>query len=231
LEKWITTDQLLLSWLNATLIEEVLAEVVGLSTSKDVWEKLENTFSQRSKAREYQLKQELQNCRQQQGESVHDFLRRFKRISDSLAAIGQPISDEDKVVCVLNGLLPAYDAFVTSVFARPPVPPYDELLPNLHGQEIRMKSRNTFDTAFFAKKNNSNFAGKQKQGEPFKGPHKKGDTKSTPGPSRPPIPSRFNDPSSCQVCGKREWYPDSGATSHMTNSEGSENGKDTGERK
>ncbi|KAF5201396.1 hypothetical protein FRX31_009019 [Thalictrum thalictroides] len=77
-EKWITTDQLLLNWLNAILTEEVLAEVVGLSTSKNVWEKLENTFLQRSKAREYQLKHELQNCRQQQSESVHDFLRRFK---------------------------------------------------------------------------------------------------------------------------------------------------------
>ncbi|KAF9603429.1 hypothetical protein IFM89_036130 [Coptis chinensis] len=119
-EKWLITDQLLLSWLNATLTEDVLAEVVGISTSKEVWEKLETTFSQRSKARQYQLKQELQNCKQQKGESVSDFRRQFKKFFDSLAAIGQVISDEDKGVLILNGLVPAYDSFVTSIFALPP---------------------------------------------------------------------------------------------------------------
>uniref|UniRef100_A0A2N9HB18 Integrase catalytic domain-containing protein n=1 Tax=Fagus sylvatica TaxID=28930 RepID=A0A2N9HB18_FAGSY len=57
---WKQTDQRLLSLLLSSLTEEAMAEVVGLTTSREVWIALENTFSHRSKAREIRLKDDLQ---------------------------------------------------------------------------------------------------------------------------------------------------------------------------
>ena len=48
---WKKTDQHLLSLLLSSLTKEAMAKVVGLSTSREVWLALENTFSHRSKAR------------------------------------------------------------------------------------------------------------------------------------------------------------------------------------
>lgn len=48
---WLKVDQLLISWINATLSEDVLAQTVGLSSSRDIWISLDKSFSQHSKAR------------------------------------------------------------------------------------------------------------------------------------------------------------------------------------
>ncbi|KAJ8633328.1 hypothetical protein MRB53_026664 [Persea americana] len=48
---WQKQDQVLLGWLFSTLSETTLAQVVGLSTSRDVWLALENQYASRSRAR------------------------------------------------------------------------------------------------------------------------------------------------------------------------------------
>ncbi|KAE8691466.1 hypothetical protein F3Y22_tig00110890pilonHSYRG01507 [Hibiscus syriacus] len=57
---WKATNQCLLILLLLSLTEEAMAEAVGLSTSREVWTALENTFSHRFKARELRLKDDLQ---------------------------------------------------------------------------------------------------------------------------------------------------------------------------
>lgn len=54
------TNQRLLSLMLSSLTEEVMAEVVGLSTSREVRVALENTFSHSSKAHEIRFKDDLQ---------------------------------------------------------------------------------------------------------------------------------------------------------------------------
>src|SRR5436190_16461865 len=94
--KWIQMDQLVLSLLLSTLTEESMSVVVGLSTSRDVWSRLETTFSHRSKSRELRLRDELQTMKKHD-KSLSDFSRDFKAICEQLAATGRPIDDLDKV--------------------------------------------------------------------------------------------------------------------------------------
>ena len=47
---WFQTDQSLISILRATLSESILPQVIGFSTSKDIWECLQQNFSQQSLA-------------------------------------------------------------------------------------------------------------------------------------------------------------------------------------
>ncbi|TXG53292.1 hypothetical protein EZV62_022461 [Acer yangbiense] len=56
---WQKQDQILLGWLLSSLSESVLAYVVGLSSSREVWEAIEKHFSSRSQSRIIFLKQEL----------------------------------------------------------------------------------------------------------------------------------------------------------------------------
>ncbi|KAL9274170.1 Retrovirus-related Pol polyprotein from transposon RE2-like protein [Drosera capensis] len=71
------------SWLNATLTEAVMTYVVGLQTSKAVWETLERRFSEQSRPRILQTGCELQTIKRG-GSSISDF-HHAKCLADSLA--------------------------------------------------------------------------------------------------------------------------------------------------
>lgn len=72
---WIKQDQLLLSWILSTLTEDVLAQVVGCVSSRDVWKTLENMFASQSKARIMQLRLHLQTTKK----ATLQWLNIFKR--------------------------------------------------------------------------------------------------------------------------------------------------------
>ena len=93
---WKATDQRLLSLLPSSLTEEAMAEVVGLSTSREVWTALENTFSHRSKAREMHLKYDLQLMKHST-RPVTAYARAFKALCDQFHAIDRLVDGTDKV--------------------------------------------------------------------------------------------------------------------------------------
>ena len=53
-----------------------------------------------------------------EGTSVEMHLKHMKEITDKLAAIGAPISEEDQVVMLLGSLPPSYSTLVTALEAR-----------------------------------------------------------------------------------------------------------------
>ena len=57
--RWIKFDQMLLCCLISSLTEVVLAHVIGLTTSSDVWCYLERIFASPSRVRAQQLKYQL----------------------------------------------------------------------------------------------------------------------------------------------------------------------------
>ena len=57
---WRLQDERLLSLLFSSLTEEVMDEVLGLTTARDIWLALENSFGHISKARELRIKDDLQ---------------------------------------------------------------------------------------------------------------------------------------------------------------------------
>ena len=53
-----------------------------------------------------------------EGTSMETHLKEMKEITDKLASIGAPISEEDQVVTLLGSLPPAYSTLVTALEAR-----------------------------------------------------------------------------------------------------------------
>ena len=56
-----------------------------------------------------------------------DYIKKLKGLCNNLAAIGEPVSRNDHLIYILNGLDYEYNPFVTSINARPNTPSIEEV--------------------------------------------------------------------------------------------------------
>ena len=187
---WLTTDQTLLSLLYSSLTEESMSEVLGLSHAHEAWTTLEAFFSNRSKTRELQLKDELQLI-QQGSKSIAEFSRLFKGLCDQLTAIGRPIDNLDKVHWFLRALGPDYKIFSTTMLSQLPLPSFADIIPKALSHEIFEQSmyQQSINLGFYAQRNNSTRPKSTKSGKPK--PSTASASKSSP-----------SSPDYCQICDK-----------------------------
>ncbi|KAF8391041.1 hypothetical protein HHK36_023341 [Tetracentron sinense] len=278
---WRRSDRLLRGWITGTLNEDVLSLVVGLESSKEVWNTLHDAYAQDSQEREFHLTQKLQMLRKGTS-SLSDYIRVFKNICDDLAAIGKPLDDKKKVFWLLNGLGVEYKSFITTML-KPPTPSYKEIIPLLQSHETWISTHET------QQPNNQTvaFVTQRGRGSPNRGRYNnfssrgRGFTqmshmdKGNYIPNQPPTGKNPNKKSelnisknggkffdsgslpTCQICEKRghvalkcwyrfnqsfapddvpqalaamtisdsqdhAWYPDTGASTHMTGDPGQE---------
>lgn len=111
---WLHKDQMVLRAILTSLTEEVLAQVMLLSTAHEVWQALERMFSSGSRARIMQLHRQLTNVRKKDMGAA-EYFHKVKTLTDTLATIGQPLSDNEIVTYMLAGLNNDYDSLVTSL--------------------------------------------------------------------------------------------------------------------
>lgn len=124
---WKADDQCLLSLLLSSLTEKAMIEVVGLSTARDVWLTLENTFNHRSKASEIHLKNDLQLMKRGT-RPVAAYARAFKGLCDQLHVIDRPIDGIDKVHWFFCGLGVNFSNFSIVQMTLTPLPCFADLV-------------------------------------------------------------------------------------------------------
>nr|TKR98393.1 hypothetical protein D5086_0000203370 [Populus alba] len=165
---WLHTDQMLLSLLYYSLTEESMSEVLGLQHSYEAWQVLEASFSNRSKTRELQLKDELQ-LMQRGSRSIAEFSRLFKGLCDQLAAIGRPIDDTDKVHWYLRALGPDYKIFSTTMMSQLPLPSFSDIVPKALSHEIFARSVNPVpsNSVYYAHQTSKMIGVKKWKSRPF----------------------------------------------------------------
>ncbi|KAL5822962.1 hypothetical protein ACOSQ4_020862 [Xanthoceras sorbifolium] len=110
-EDWCRADQLLLCWLMSTISEGLIGEVSDCLSSLEFWRIIETLFSRESLAKVLQVKQQLQSARKGSS-SISEFVLRVKGLGTSLRSAGQTVTDQDLLLCVLNGLGHEYDPVV-----------------------------------------------------------------------------------------------------------------------
>ncbi|XP_042974860.1 putative pentatricopeptide repeat-containing protein At5g59200, chloroplastic [Carya illinoinensis] len=89
--KWSQLDQLILSALNSSLLESVLAQVIECTSAHDIWKTLESMFTAQSSA--HLMQTHLQLATLKKGpESVTNYYNKARTLAASLAAAGQPLS-------------------------------------------------------------------------------------------------------------------------------------------
>ena len=99
-----------------SMSELVLAQVVNYTTSKAVWNALDDTFSSRSRARILQIRTQLAIATKG-SKSATCYFHFIKRLADELTVAGQPLSHDDIITYILAGFN-EYDNFVASISAR-----------------------------------------------------------------------------------------------------------------
>ncbi|BBN68591.1 hypothetical protein Prudu_489S000400 [Prunus dulcis] len=139
-ESWYEKDQNLLIWFNSTLSEEVIPFTVGVSSSRDLWLKLEQRFGGVSDAHIHQLRSRLQSI-QKGSQTMADYLQQIKEISDSLTAAGASVSDRDLIAATLAGLPDEFESFIDSIMLRLSSTSLDELHGLLLTKELSMTRR------------------------------------------------------------------------------------------
>ena len=111
---WTMKDQYLLSLINATLIENILATILGMTTFHQVWTFLSTKFASQSCSRVTHLKHQLHHLHQG-SKSCSNYHQFAKQWADELAAVSKPVDDDDLVSYVINGLNTSFNPFVMSI--------------------------------------------------------------------------------------------------------------------
>jgi hypothetical protein len=135
---WYQRDQLILSVLISTLSEPLVSRAVGCATSRALWMSLEKMFTSQSRAQMMQVHYQLATSKK--GNSfVTDYFQKMKLLSDTMAAIGQPLNDFETVSYILVGLGSEYDHFVTSITTRVDPLSLEEIYGHLLAYELRLE--------------------------------------------------------------------------------------------
>ena len=102
------------SMLNLLLEEIVLLQLIVLSVDPallylignpedpvEVWRKLADQFQKKTWANKLELQHKLYSMRLTDGDSVYSHIKAMTEVFNSLSIVGNPISDEDRVVYLL----------------------------------------------------------------------------------------------------------------------------------
>lgn len=114
---WNKQDQLIVSWLLASLTEEILISTVGFNTSQEIWKSLETNFASQSRAKIMQYRSQLQGIRKGTM-GMREYLNKIKGCCDVLNASGHFVSNEDQILYILSGLGQEYNPVVVSVSSK-----------------------------------------------------------------------------------------------------------------
>ena len=78
-------------------------------SAKDMWDRLSGLYQQTSRTNKKRLKSEYAACCQKKGQSMAAYIREMDSLVDRLRGIGVETEEEDRIVCLLGGLLSKYE--------------------------------------------------------------------------------------------------------------------------
>jgi len=135
---WCQRDQMLLSVLISTLTEPLVVHAVGSATAHQLWTTLVSMFASQARSRVMQVHYRLATAKKGSS-SITEYFQSFKAMCDNLVAAVQQLNDFESTSCLLAGLGPEYDPFVTSITTRLDPLSIDDMYGNLLAHEMRIE--------------------------------------------------------------------------------------------
>ncbi|KAJ0834198.1 putative RNA-directed DNA polymerase [Helianthus annuus] len=108
-EEWEDLDLRAASAIRLCLAKNVLANVHGISTAKDLWEKLEQLYQGKGISNRLYLKEQFHTLRMDGDTKFSDHLSVLNNIVSELEAIGVKVEDEDKALRLILSLTSSYE--------------------------------------------------------------------------------------------------------------------------
>ncbi|KAG6739150.1 hypothetical protein POTOM_056736 [Populus tomentosa] len=154
---WLRTDQLILGWINSSLSDGPLSQVISSETSHDAWHVLQTLYGSHTRDRLQQMKGELQSLNKGSS-SLEDYLHKAKSLALSLRGAGKPMDDDEFIICILRGLGSEFDPIVAALNARDVFPSLEGVIGKLRDFEIRLQATRVTspNVAFFTNRGRTN---------------------------------------------------------------------------
>ena len=99
---WDRQDQLIISWLMASMSESLLSRVVSCETSAQIWSTLRTYFASQVRAKISQFKSQL-NGLKKGSLSIDEYLLKIRNLVDLLAMVGEEFKAKDHIEAIFNG--------------------------------------------------------------------------------------------------------------------------------
>ena len=131
-----------MSWLYASLPEDIMAQIVGYSIAVEIWNALNQIYSTSSMVQVTELHTKLQTLKKD-GLSASEYIQRLKSICNSLTAIGEPVFEKSHLIYLFNGLDREYNSFVTSIQNRSNQPTIEQIHSLLLSYDFRLEQQNS----------------------------------------------------------------------------------------
>lgn len=151
---WVSTDQRCIIILQASLSEEAITVIVGMTTAHQIWAALEKAYGNSSIGRVHNLRDQLFLI-QKGTKFVAEFGRAFKSLCDQLAAIGFPVDEDDQLHWFLCGLGLVFETFSTTVRSTRHAPSFADLLAMAESHKLFIRALHHFATPAVAFNANS----------------------------------------------------------------------------
>ena len=113
-----TRSQKALSTIVMSISPAQLYLITSCESAKDARDNLKQQFESNTLQNKLLLKKQYFRAEMSESSSLEKHLKTMKELTDKLAAIGSPISEEDQIVTLLGSLPVKYNSLVTALEAR-----------------------------------------------------------------------------------------------------------------
>ncbi|KAJ0624083.1 putative RNA-directed DNA polymerase [Helianthus annuus] len=139
-EEWEDLDLRAASAIRLCLAKNVLANVHGISTAKDLWEKLEQLYQGKGISNRLYLKEQFHTFRMDGDTKISDHLSVLNNIVSELEAIGVKVEDEDKTLRLILSLTSSYEHMKPILMYGKETLKYADVTEKLLSEEKRLGS-------------------------------------------------------------------------------------------
>ena len=117
----------------------------------DVWKKLENHFQRSSWANQFTLRKRLYSLKLCNDGNLENHLRETTELFDNLSAVGDELKEKDRVMVLLSSLPPRFDVLVTALQSSSEMPSMERVMETLKAEDARQCDREVGETLFMSK--------------------------------------------------------------------------------
>ncbi|KAE8664877.1 UDP-N-acetylglucosamine 1-carboxyvinyltransferase 2-like [Hibiscus syriacus] len=216
----------LFKWIYSTILTDLLNTVIEVDVSSmTLWNRLCDLFQDNENSHAVSLEHEFNNTYLKDFSSVSAYCQHLKTLSDQLKNMGAPISNNRLVLRMLGGLTLAYKGVSSIIHHKKILPPFYEVRSMLALEETSMKEVTADDAMMVTNHDIDEISnhppsirarGKQNKLRNNNKNHKP----TSSGVQMTGVGRGGNRGGGPNLSGDPNWYMDTGATSHMTSTQG-----------
>ena len=183
---WHIYNRLIMSWFYASVSENVMTQIVGYNSAQEIWIALAQIFAVASMAPLLELRTQIQSFKKESMSGI-DYIQKLKGLCNNLAAIREPVSRNDHLIYMFNGLDYEYNPFVTSINARPNMPSIEEVHSLFLSYEFRLEQQHAVMQVNNAQAHFASVPNNRRNFKPY--PNYTNPNSSSPSQNRSPQPN------------------------------------------